>query len=327
MGSGHVQQYHRWATGVGVTASWRGIGTLRAVRTSGHGWSRITGAVIAILLLSSLLVPGCSNGVSIDVEGVEARWMSVPGPGDREALVVTAVDVPKAERRTRPLFVVLHGAGQNAVEMTTYGGWAVAARDNHAVAAFAQGLDDTFSAGTCCGASARRGVDDVGYLDRLIRTVTTKVGADPSKVYMVGFSNGAMMTYRYMCEGATRLSGAVSLAGTNAAGCTPQRQTAFLQVSGAADQTVPIGDTPSINEFELGPLVPVQQAVRELAAAWSCGPPQREVNGAVTTRTWVGCSEGGSVRFDVLAGIPHMYPFVGTTYSATNEALALWGFH
>lgn len=278
-----------------------------------------------LVLVGSLLLPSCSNSqVSIGVDGVDATWMSIPGPGQRQALVVTASDAPRTGRRNRPLFVVLHGAGQNAEEMTTYGGWAVAARDHNAVAAFAQGIGDTFNAGTCCGTSAARGVDDVGYLDRLITTVAAKVGADPSKVYMVGFSNGAMMTYRYLCEGATRLLGAVSLAGTNVSGCTPGRPTPFLQVSGTRDNIVPIGNTPSVAVAQLGPLVPVRRSVEEVAGAFSCPAPHRNVDGSVTTTIWSPCAEGVTVRYDVLDGLPHMYPFQ-SGYSATNQALAMWG--
>lgn len=209
--------------------------------------------------------------------------------------------------------------------MTTYGGWAAAARDQHAVAAFAEGLDHSFNAGTCCGTSALRQVDDVGYLDRLITTVTTRIGADPSKVYMVGFSNGAMMVYRYLCEGATKLQGAASLAGTNVAGCTPTRPTTFLQVSGTRDDIVPIGDTPSVAVAKLGPLVPVDDSVRRITQAWSCPASRRTTADSVITRTWSPCAGGVTVRFDVVIGLVHMYPFNGT-YSATGQALGMWGF-
>lgn len=280
-------------------------------------------------MATCLLAVGCSwNGLSIDVDGVDARWISVPGPGDREAIVVTASGDDSesvASKRARPLFVVLHGAGQDAETMTTYGGWSEAARDHHAVAAFAQGVENTFNAGTCCGAASARGIDDVGYLDRLITTVSRKVGADPSKVYMVGFSNGGMMTYRYVCEGATHLLGAASLEGTNAAGCTPTRPTTFLQVSGTKDTTVPVSGVKATATDVLGPLQPADQAVRHVADAFACTSSHRQVIGAVASATWSPCADGVTVRFDLISGLVHMYPFQGP-YSATNQALAMWGF-
>lgn len=291
---------------------------------------RSVGAVIRSVLtlfvvVSACVVPGCSfGGVSIDVDGVDARWITVPGTGDRQAVVVTPSKDNGTRRRSRPLFVVLHGAGQNPEEMTTYGGWAAAARDHDAVAVFPEGVEHTFNAGTCCGTASAQQVDDVGYLDRLIRTVTSKVGADPSKVYMVGFSNGGMMTYRYLCEGATRLRGAASLAGTNVAGCTPTRPTPFLQVSGTNDDIVPIGNTRPAAP-ELGPLVPVNQAVQQVAEAFACPGRRRDVVGSVTTNTWSPCAEGVTVRYDVLADLPHTYPIQGA-YNATDQALTMWGF-
>lgn len=286
-------------------------------------------ALLVAMLTIGAVLPGCSDQVAIDVEGVDARWVQVPGPGDREALVVTASEDAgpshRAARARRPLFVVLHGAGQDAELMTTFGGWSVAARDQHAVTAFAQGVGKSFNAGTCCGPASARDVDDVGYLDRLITTVSRQVGADPTRVYMIGFSNGAMMTYRYLCEGATHLLGAASLAGTNAAGCTPTRPTTFLQVSGTKDDIVPIGDNPASAVATLGPLEPADRAVAHVADAFRCPRPSRSTLGPVSMTTWSPCADGVTVRFDVIAGLVHMYPFVGG-YSATSQALAMWGF-
>ncbi|MBS1837470.1 MAG: hypothetical protein JST64_07205 [Actinobacteria bacterium] len=292
--------------------------------------TRALRSVVALTVLGVVSVlPACSDQVAIDVQGVDARWVHIPGPGDREALVVTSSEDEATSSAgalaQRPLFVVLHGAGQDAQLMTTFGGWSDVARDQHAVTAFAQGVDKSFNAGTCCGTASVRKIDDVAYLDRLIATVSKEVGADPARVYMVGFSNGAMMTYRYLCEGSVHLLGAASLAGTNVSGCTPTRPTPFLQVSGTKDDIVPIGDTPSVAVAQLGPLEPGDRAVRQVAEAFSCPPSRRTVLGAVTVTTWSPCAQGVTVRFDVVAGLVHMYPFDGS-YSATQQALAMWGF-
>ncbi|UDY35428.1 alpha/beta hydrolase family esterase [Dermatobacter hominis] len=273
------------------------------------------------------LAAACSSSVDIGVEGVDARWIDVKGPGDRQALLVTAEavadDGDDTPEPAPPLVVVLHGLGQDAEHMATIGGWAQLARDRGTVVVFGEGSEHSWDAGTCCGEAAAREVDDVAYLDRLIDQVVDSTGADRDAVRMVGFSNGGMMTYRYLCEGEVRLAAAASIAGTDVDGCTPTRPTTFIQISGSADTIVPLYDTPSAAP-ELGPLEPVSESIRGVANAFGCPTPRLGRTGPVTTTLWAPCAEGVTVRFDVVAGMPHAYPIVDG-YQGTDQILQLWG--
>jgi polyhydroxybutyrate depolymerase len=279
-------------------------------------------------------VVACGSSVDVGVDGVDARWIDVRGPGDRRALLVTDEDVPDEDEGdgagtdaasvpAPAVIVVLHGLGQDAEHMAAIGGWTQLARDQGTVIVFADGWEHSWDAGTCCGEASARKVDDVAYLDRLIDDVVERTGADPDAVHMVGFSNGGMMTYRYLCEGTVRLRGAASIAGTDVDGCTPTRPTTFIQISGAADTIVPLYDTPSAAP-ELGPLEPVSTSVRGVAAAFGCPTPRLGRSGPVTTTSWTPCAEGVTVRFDVVAGMPHAYPIVDG-YQGTDQILQLWG--
>jgi polyhydroxybutyrate depolymerase len=282
-----------------------------------------------VLVVSAVVAGACSSSIDVGVDGVDARWIDVGGPGDRRALLVTDEDVADegsggaaASAAAPAVVVVLHGLGQDAEHMATVGGWAQLAREG-TVVVFADGWDHSWDAGTCCGKAATRKVDDVAYLDRLIGDVVTRTDADPDAVHMVGFSNGGMMTYRYLCEGEVRLKGAASIAGTDVDGCTPDRPTTFIQISGSADTIVPLYDTPSAAP-ELGPLEPVSTSVRGIAAAFGCPNPKLGRTGPVTTTLWAPCAEGVTVRFDVVAGMPHAYPIVDG-YQGTDQILQLWG--
>jgi polyhydroxybutyrate depolymerase len=279
--------------------------------------------VLAALVTALLGAAGCSDQVDVGVDGVDARWIDVPGTDGRQALLVT--DDSKTERSSagRPLIVVLHGLGQDAEHMAGIGGWPALARDKRAVVAFGEGSENSWNAGTCCGQAAASKVDDVAYLDSLIDEVVRRTGADRSAVYMAGFSNGGMMTYRYLCEGGVALRGAASLAGTDVDGCTPSRPTNFLQISGSADTVVPVDNTASV-AADLGPLVPVGAAVMGVAAGFDCPDPVTTRATPVTKMTWAPCRDGVTVRFDEIAGLGHSYPIVDG-YQGTDEILALWG--
>jgi len=50
--------------------------------------------------------------------------------------------------------------------------------------------------------AADQGVDDVGYLASVISSLTAQGLTGPGQVYLVGSSNGAMLSYRFACEAA-----------------------------------------------------------------------------------------------------------------------------
>lgn len=285
-------------------------------------------ALLAVVLVSAMIAAAsvsCSSSVDVGVDGVTARWVDVGGPHQRRALLVTpdrALSATAVARRP-PLIVVLHGLGQDPEQMLPFGNWPQVSKELGAVVVFGDGWNDSWNAGTCCGDAASTGVDDVAYLNRTILVAIDETDADPDSVYMVGFSNGAMMTYRYLCEGGIRLRGAASVAGTNASGCSPTRPTNFIQISGTADTTVPIRGASSA-VATLGELVPVTDAVAGVATAFSCPTPDVQRSAQVISRSWSPCADGVSVRFDQVVDFGHFYPMVDG-YPATLRILSEWG--
>jgi poly(3-hydroxybutyrate) depolymerase len=78
------------------------------------------------------------------------------------------------------------------------------------VAVFPSGSFLSWNAGHCCGYARNLGVDDVAYLDAVLTQVKRDclaLGSVVARVFMIGYSNGGIMTYRYAQEGAHVVSG------------------------------------------------------------------------------------------------------------------------
>lgn len=95
--------------------------------------------------------------------------------------------------------------------------------------------------GTCgnCGWSACQ--DDVGFLKLLVHTVSRDLAVDDERLFIGGFSNGAMMAQRTACEASELFAAVALLGGRLEPGfeCTPTRRIPLLQINGGADTTVP----------------------------------------------------------------------------------------
>lgn len=84
------------------------------------------------------------------------------------------------------------------------------------------------------------GVDDVKVHDVLVEAIAV-LGVDPKRVHMTGFSQGGMMTSRFLCRWADLFASVAPAAGT---GCTfvgadtPAREVPVLYLHGTADVLV-----------------------------------------------------------------------------------------
>lgn len=103
--------------------------------------------------------------------------------------------------------------------------------------------DPTAAAGWNSGIGASS-VDDIGFLRSLALYLKDEYGVSREKVYAVGFSNGAFMTYRLAIEGSDCYAAVVSVAGMMPEKLWKERpkrnDIAVLQINGTKDDVVPM---------------------------------------------------------------------------------------
>jgi polyhydroxybutyrate depolymerase len=92
----------------------------------------------------------------------------------------------------------------------------------------------------CCNFYGSK-VDDTGYISGIITELSKQFKVDPQRVYVIGHSNGAFMSYRMACDHADQITAIVSLAGAmwqDTSKCTPKRPVSVLEVHGTADERI-----------------------------------------------------------------------------------------
>jgi len=119
----------------------------------------------------------------------------------------------------RPLVVAFHGAFSSPEEMEEESGLSLLAdREGfHVVYPHGSGFLEMlqhWNSGNCCGPAQEQGVDDIAFTREVIAAVDQRVAVDPSRVYLVGMSNGAMMTHRAAAELSDVIAAAAAVAGT-----------------------------------------------------------------------------------------------------------------
>ena len=92
----------------------------------------------------------------------------------------------------------------------------------------------------CCNFEGSK-VDDSAYISDLIKDVQAAYNVDAKRIYLVGHSNGAFMSYRMACEHGDQIAAFASLAGamySDVTKCAPKEPVSLLEIHGTADDTI-----------------------------------------------------------------------------------------
>lgn len=225
-----------------------------------------------------------------------------------------------------PLVVVLHGAFGTAGYVERFSGFSDLADEKGFIALYPNGIGylgvgQHWNAGHCCGAAADDHVDDVGFIAAVIEDACSRLAVNRRRVFMVGFSNGGMLTYRFAAEKGQMLAAIAPLAasaGGRRDGQSPEwgipapvRPLPVMAVHGLDDDHVPFGGgtgTAWKNEREYWPVLRSLQVWIERNGCTDAPSERDERQGKVHVRTWKDCTSDNPVVLYTLEGWPHKWP-------------------
>jgi polyhydroxybutyrate depolymerase len=153
-----------------------------------------------------------------------------------------------------------------------------------------------WNADFCCGSGWKNKVDDIGFLEALIKELREKHDIAADRVFIVGFSNGAFMAQRFATErpGLVRAivsgAGTIGTSGTNGKQLLPTAPVPMLLMHGAKDERVMYegGTSPGDPEFDWLSFTDTSKAWRE-ANGCNAKPRVVEISGNRTT-TYKNCA-------------------------------------
>jgi polyhydroxybutyrate depolymerase len=159
-----------------------------------------------------------------------------------------------------PVVFAFHASNQTAVLFAVDGiGLPAQADAEGFIAVMPNGIQEdgfggSWNGGTCCGKAAEQQLDDVGFVRAVFAEVGEHLNVDLRRVYALGLSNGAHMSYRLGCEASDIFAAIAPLAGatctpelkaepsdieTTFTECTPARPVPVLAMHGTKDSFVP----------------------------------------------------------------------------------------
>lgn len=251
--------------------------------------------------------------------------------GDRTRHYLLHVPSVPAGHAPMPVLVALHGGGSSAARFKRYARLDRLADQEGVVVAYPEGSGPflrSWNAGDCCGYAKQRGIDDVGFIASVLQDLARRLPIDRTRVYVTGYSNGAMMAHRVAAEMPERIAAIAAVAGVLAMDhFAPSRPVPVLHIHSVDDSRELYGDesgppfpitSASAHdhpvEFELARWVDRDECRAEAQVAEHRARPAKDGRPAQTaTRlVYTPCMTAAEVQLWRLTGVGHVWPGANT---------------
>jgi poly(3-hydroxybutyrate) depolymerase len=231
------------------------------------------------------------------------------------------VFVPNKPASRPGLLVALHGFAHTGFHMEDYTYLDdTAARLGYYVA-YPYGLAGSLNAGLCCQPASRSHVDDVGFIDRVVKDVRNRYRISARRVLVGGNSLGANFAFHYACHTTQQIAGIFASVGSaRFATCGRTQPLHVLAINGLRDVTEPWNGRSSVTGLK--------QAMDTFELANGCGP------GWTTTTDWRGnqkqvadrCRSGASIEQWLVTKMDHRWVIDPTEVAlySFNTTVAIW---
>jgi len=283
---------------------------------------------LAFLFTLSQFPAGCATSLPKDhVEGGKTykNAVEIRINGFRRTYLVHIPSGYKPETPL-PLVVVIHGAFDTAEGMEKISRFSQLADREGFVVLYPDGMGilgflQHWNAGHCCGKAASDNLDDVGFVAATIEDVCGRFKIDRDRIYMAGFSNGGMLTYRFASERGDLLAAAAPMAASIGGRPSedlpewripePVRPIPIMVFHGLSDDDVSYEGGGSRHRGGTRTYWSVEESVQFWVTRNGCSPQgvSKELYaGSVRMKSWVDCKDEAEVVLYLIRGWGHVWP-------------------
>jgi polyhydroxybutyrate depolymerase len=256
---------------------------------------------IGVVAVSADYIPAVSPAIAAQLTGrTQVETIRVGDPG---------------------LVIVLHGVFGSGFQAESSTGFDAQADRLGWIVAYPDGVLDGWDAfGDTPYWGRHPGADDVAFIAAVVDHLESADHLSPDRVYITGFSRGAMMTYRLGCELSGRVAAIAPVSGNMATAdgsaadvpCRLSAPVSVLAIHGTADGSIPIAG--GRGDIDYAPMADVIARWRTLD---SCGATAAvSTDGPSTTTTWA-CGSA-TVETRIVNGGAHAWPGAVAPPNATS---------
>ncbi|MGH3549580.1 MAG: alpha/beta hydrolase family esterase [Pseudonocardiaceae bacterium] len=215
------------------------------------------------------------------------------------------VVAPADQHTALPLLVVLHGRAITLQQEEIRTDFLPLAQQGKAVLVYPVGYGQSWNSGDgCCGDAGTAHIDDSTFLAAVSGDVASHFSVDGSRVYLVGYSNGARMAFTEICAHPS-LFAAFAVYGAGPPETCADTRIAVPAWIGAG--------TADPEPSTTNPVQTTTQVIESVVAHWrarnGCGATSASTTIAPAQLIlWAKCRNGSAVESVLYNGVNHYWP-------------------
>lgn len=288
---------------------------------------KVVGIIFQLIFLSFFLM-GCTRSLPSGFSGGPGTYLQKMDMRFNLLKRSYRVHVPPSydPGKPLPLVVVIHGAFDNASGMEKATGFSELADRENFIVQYPNGISlfgflQHWNAGHCCGKAADDKVDDVGFIAKAIEDLCSRLNVDRRRIYMVGFSNGGMMAYRFAAERSDLLAAVAPLAASIGGRASenkpewripvPEYPLPIISMHGMEDDDVPYNGGISLRRGGDRSYYSVPESIAFWVDQNGCHGPVNEgklYQDAVIVKSWTECFDNSEISLYLLKEWGHVWP-------------------
>tara|TARA_B100000609_G_scaffold48482_1_gene37501 strand:- start:50 stop:952 length:903 start_codon:yes stop_codon:yes gene_type:complete len=149
------------------------------------------------------------------------------------------VSLPKNMSKPIPLIINFHGFSSHAIEQQEFSQMDNYAHLNGVGVIYPEGINKSWNVGLKAE-KFKNEENDIGFVDALIDSVTSKYNIDSNRIYVCGFSNGGEFSYELMCGLSNKIAAFGSVGGNfiinEGRSCNIKREIPLIHIHGTKDK-------------------------------------------------------------------------------------------
>ena len=177
-----------------------------------------------------------------------------------------------------PVVLVFHGGLGNPEAIEKQSGFSRKADEEGFIVVYPYGTGAfdkkllTWNTWTCCGYADKKDINDVDFIDALIKIIKNKFSIDEKRIYATGMSNGGMMCYLLACQLPEYFAAVAPVVATmfDTISCNPQNEVSLIIFNSINDEHIPykggIGEKSLVDVEKL----PVETSVNLWVKNYNC---------------------------------------------------------
>lgn len=207
--------------------------------------------LLSALLATSWLISGCNGSVKTSSTSSNA---TLPPNLESVAIQDRKYYIAKSEAGLNPnksykLLLALHGSMQGAISMQEMA--ILESEANNYLVVYPQSKVEEWNEGCNCNKPHRLGVDDLGYIENIVKDIKEDYNILEDELYAVGFSQGGLFAQNLMCNSQLQFKAIATIAAPMSKqlseSCQIENDTNYLIVQGKKDTVLPYQGQPNGN--------------------------------------------------------------------------------